>query len=851
VTSSNDETVQSTDDTGRTRFEFAAGSPVRFWSGVPLEAEEWLFCAVDQAEPEVVEIDEQGVSTFENGTALAQTCSWFLVEQPEASEEPTEEPVATEEPTTEPTESPIANESSIDVFGFTCAAGALDDPGSSSFGDFQDACDDVAPGVEFHLETGDQSQVQSTDGDGQTAFAFPAGNPVDFYAGVPLEADEYLFCSTGDGDAQLIEMDDQGVAHFENNEAADLTCSWFLVEDAPEPTVEPTDEPTTEPTLEPTQEPTEEPGGEVERPGDELGSITVSPSVCPVDFTDDPSTVSYEDLAGTCDLRAEGVSFTLGLPGGDDVVRASNGTDPISYPSLAPGTYTLYSSVPLEAASERVFCTADGGNRYEKEFDDVGVTTFGDLQSETIECQWFVIPINLRGDETGGSLEVHLSLCPAGYEGNAIFDDCHGNGLDGYDFTLEGEGGTQTGATEVTQTPGPGIVSFTSLAPGEYTLRGGPPGDFGSIRLYCSIQPDGGDAEFTLDGATASVTIAENQHVLCDWYFIPDDQGSQTPTPEPTEEPSRAEILVTLYACPATGSGSYGGATLGDLNENCSEKVNDVTFRLGDPDGAPLSAKTGSSGDGAVRFYDLLPGDLTMTPSLPSDLTSLAVFCTIDDGDPYQKALSNGGTTFVDVDGESIECSWFAVKDRTEPAPSPTGSITVREYLCEKDRSEIVDWDKECTAGGSGASFTLTAASTGNAQSGTPNANGVHVFGGLADGYYSLVQNEGAWCRAVADRVDSKSRVYVKDGGNTDVVVYQCGPVEGLPVTGTGSSTPASGFGDGRAVNDHVAIALGLAALPLAVLAFWRHWANPGQVESRIAQRATPAEISRSHMRFR
>ena len=64
--------------------------------------------------------------------------------------------------------------------------------------------------------------------------------------------------------------------------------------------------------------------------------------------------------------------------------------------------------------------------------------------------------------------------------------------------------------------------------------------------------------------------------------------------------------------------------------------------KSGDQGAPPLSAKTGASGAGAVRFYDLLPGDYTLTPALPDELRSAAVFCRIDGGDPYQKTLENG-----------------------------------------------------------------------------------------------------------------------------------------------------------------------------------------------------------------
>lgn len=850
--------VQATDEEGQAEFSYPAGSPIRFYSGVPLEAEEWLFCAVDDDdEAEEIEIDDEGVSTFANATAEARVCSWFLLRQDAtatvvptgqpsvtATEQPTEEP--TEVPTAVPTEEPDA-ESVIELFAFTCAFDAVADPDTATFRVFEEACPDVATNVEFNLNTGELQFDAATDGSGRVAFTYPVGDEVDFFAAVPLEADEYLFCAlAGDESPSLVAMDDQGVAHFENATAEDRICGWFLIEDAPAtevstvvPTDVPTEEPTVEPTAEPTAEPTREPVAQ--------GEISVLASACPLDYEPETQGVSYDALSANCADPVEDILFTFGYENGDEDRRVADGQDPIIFAGLDPGTYTLFSDVPLEAADEYVFCTADGGNRYEKDQTDRGVTTFGELETEQIACEWYIVPISQRGDETGGSLEIHLAVCPAGYTGDAIFDDCHGNGLADYEFNLEGPGGSQSATTEIVETPGPGIVSFTGLAAGDYTFNGGPPGDFGEVELYCSTQPDNGAPDYSIEGALASLTLAENQHVLCDWYFIPEDGSGLTPTPTPTATPApeRAEILVTLYACPPAGlqSGTYGGASLETFEDECTETVDDVTFRLGDPNSAPLSAKTGASGDGAVRFFDLLPGDLTMTPSLPSNLTSAAVFCTIDDGDVYQKALSNGGTTFVNVNGESIACRWFAVEDREEPAPGPTGSITVREYLCEKDRSEIVDWDAECAPGSTGTSFTIANTASGASAEGTPGADGVYVFAGLPNGFYTLEQNTGNWCRAVADRVDSESRVIVQGGGNTDVVLYQCNAVEGLPDTGTGPGGTIASDKSPLTGTRLLAIALALIAAPLA----WSGW-----VQMRKRPSVAPAEPAnpRSELRI-
>lgn len=812
------DTTLPTDTQGNVRFEFPAGDPVRFFAGVPIEADEALYCATGEATDgqfSAVTIDETGVSTFDTSTASQFTCFWYVAA--ESGQEPTEVP-ATETPTT----------SSLDLFTFDCAVNAVSDVASASYDDLISNCSARSAGVLFHLNTGDQNLEETTDQDGQASFSYPAGASVDFYAAVPLESVEVLYCSVSLGTPERLERDDQGVFHWTNAAIEQRTCSWFLVAQ-PEPTEEPTEAPTEIPA---TEVPTEIPAMEVptdipatedqSENGDGLGEIAIVPVTCPDLFDPATSGTDLDTLAANCSEPVSGVSFTLGDGSGWTNVQVSS-TEPLVWSGLVPGSYTLVSSVPLESATEYLGCQADGGNLYQKEFTAQGVTTFVELETEQISCTWYIVPENNRGDETGASLVIHLAACPAGFDGNDPFETCHSNGLAGYDFTIEGPAGSQTAATAILQQDGPGVVSFASLPAGDYTVMGGPPGDFGHVDLYCSTQPDNGQPTYAIDGVIATVTLGENEHILCDWYFIPDDNGEPTvtPTPTTTPEPARAEILVTLFACPAANSGSWSGASLSKLEQDCTEKVNDVTFRLGAPDGVPISAATGISGDGAVRFYNLLPGDLTMTPSLPSTLRSLAVFCTIGNGDPYQKALSNGGTTFVDVDGESIACSWFAVKSGGNTGGGDTGSITVREYLCEKDRSQITDWDAECTPGATGTTFTIANTSNGAAKTGTPNKEGIVVFSGLPDGHYTLTQGTGVWCRAVADRVDNQSRVIVQGGGNTDVVLYQCNAIDNLPVTGSGSAHFTLPGGGGQGVSTAPLTLLG-SALPLVALVVWR-----------------------------
>jgi hypothetical protein len=240
---------------------------------------------------------------------------------------------------------------------------------------------------------------------------------------------------------------------------------------------------------------------------------------------------------------------------------------------------------------------------------------------------------------------------------------------------------------------------------------------------------------------------------------------------------------------------------------------------LGIPGGTPLQANTGASGDGAVRFFDLRAGDYVMKPLLPQGYTNTAVFCNIGEGDVYQKPIQAGSTTFVDVAGEQIFCSWFVMPPAevvSEPA-GPTGSITIREFLCEGDAGSITDWERECVPGSIGTAFTLVASGGTLTRNAAPDNAGVLVFGELPDGYYELDQDDGVWCRAAAERVDSRSRVIVSGGANTDVFLYQCNQSVDLPNTGAGVAS---------AMKDQVqgtSILLGFLAVPLFALAIWQH----------------------------
>ena len=223
-----------------------------------------------------------------------------------------------------------------------------------------------------------------------------------------------------------------------------------------------------------------------------------------------------------------------------------------------------------------------------------------------------------------------------------------------------------------------------------------------------------------------------------------------------------------------------------------------------------------------MRFFDLLPADYTLTPALPDGLNSAGVFCSIDGGDVYQKTLDNGSTTFVNVDGESIACDWFTTRPGAQPDPEgPSGSITLREFLCEADKADVKDWERDCAAGRSGRVFTLHRPMRDFAQHRHRCQRCRHVHR-PAGWVLHAEQDEGMWCKAKAERVDSKSRVIVEGGQNTDVFIYQCAQVTDLPSTGTGPGIGPADHQDWWADLSTTSIALmGVGVLGAMLLAGW------------------------------
>jgi hypothetical protein len=128
-------------------------------------------------------------------------------------------------------------------------------------------------------------------------------------------------------------------------------------------------------------------------------------------------------------------------------------------------------------------------------------------------------------------IEVHKALCPAGYEPNSnIFDDCHGNGGEGYIFALDGPDGHHEATTVIENTPGPGIAPFTSIATaGTYMLTelGATDTPLTPFWVYCSLATSESSVPFTVVDGGISLDLALGDAVICDWYNLPVSEGPE------------------------------------------------------------------------------------------------------------------------------------------------------------------------------------------------------------------------------------------------------------------------------------------------------------------------------------
>jgi hypothetical protein len=126
--------------------------------------------------------------------------------------------------------------------------------------------------------------------------------------------------------------------------------------------------------------------------------------------------------------------------------------------------------------------------------------------------------------QTGNaSLEVHQAVCPAGYDGDNFFEDCHGSGAAGYVFALDGPDGRREATTVVENDPGPGVVRFEDPAGGTYALSETPPPGVSAtpFRVFCFRAETDEPIPATPEGDGVSLEVTAGDTLICDWFDLP------------------------------------------------------------------------------------------------------------------------------------------------------------------------------------------------------------------------------------------------------------------------------------------------------------------------------------------
>ncbi len=128
---------------------------------------------------------------------------------------------------------------------------------------------------------------------------------------------------------------------------------------------------------------------------------------------------------------------------------------------------------------------------------------------------------------TGAKLTIHNRLCPRGYTGTNYYRDCHDTPAVGMEFRLAG---AQRAAGT---TDGAGNVSFDLLS-GRYRVRGGVPGEFATLNVFCAPASAPGTRypfRYIRDGVRGPndpsgirIELGAGDNVICDWYNTPESQ---------------------------------------------------------------------------------------------------------------------------------------------------------------------------------------------------------------------------------------------------------------------------------------------------------------------------------------
>ena len=281
-------------------------------------------------------------------------------------------------------------------------------------------------------------------------------------------------------------------------------------------------------------------------------------------------------------------------------------------------------------------------------------------------------------NELLGAIEIDYWECEPGYDITNpdlanLFEHCEG--VDGVSFYVStSDGGQQS---QQTGEFGEAHVSFTELPTGSTTFGQSNP-DNRPVAAFCNgiVQnggPETGTMAMSISSGSTQWDLQDEEIVFCSWLV-----GNEA---EPVD------LIIEKRLCPVGYDVSDPAA---EPDTDCAETMDGVTFVAEGPDDYSVETDTGESRPSAAMFDGLVPGDYTITETVPEGIASSFIWgCTIEGSlvQLRESALAEGPVLEYRITGEgNVTCYWYNVPDDTGTPPSPDvddgNSITVYKWLC-------------------------------------------------------------------------------------------------------------------------------------------------------------------------
>lgn len=143
-----------------------------------------------------------------------------------------------------------------------------------------------------------------------------------------------------------------------------------------------------------------------------------------------------------------------------------------------------------------------------------------------ITCDLYYVGTDARALPSA-TLAIHHRLCPAGFQGPNYDATCHATPAPaGIEFALDGPDAA------IASTDAAGNTALR-VAAGRYTVRGGLPGEFATLAVFCApasqpgtpfpFTPLGAGVRGPDDLSGIQLDLAPDAHILCDWFNTPED----------------------------------------------------------------------------------------------------------------------------------------------------------------------------------------------------------------------------------------------------------------------------------------------------------------------------------------